>query len=142
MAPHMDDSGLRFLPSLPKLELLSVSHCDIHGPGLVCLASGFPKLRELWICYRPLDGLGLEHIAGLPELRLLNLSNTKLTGVGVEHITGLPKLKTLDLSFTNLTGIGLEGPAGLPKLEELDLGDTKIDDAGLARSRAQRVSSS
>ncbi|KAL0340774.1 UNVERIFIED_CONTAM: Receptor-like protein 18 [Sesamum radiatum] len=85
------------LSVLPRLKVLSLSHCRLSGP----IHSSFANLKSL--IFIKLEGNNLtsevpRFLASFRDLQVLNLASTQLYGNFPREVFLLPRLQTIDLS--------------------------------------------
>ncbi|KAK7339952.1 hypothetical protein VNO77_20642 [Canavalia gladiata] len=92
------------LSLLQKLEVLSMSSCNLSGP----IDSSLSKIQSLSVIQLSLNNMSSQvpkSLANLSSLSVLQLSNCELIDVFPMDIFQIPKLKVLDLSYNqNLSG--------------------------------------
>lgn len=91
----VNDAWLSKLAGLTTLTKLSISNCDVQGPGLKHIG-GLTKLEDLNLTLTPVSDDGLAHLGNLTELRTLGLASTQCTGEGFRHLSGLKKLESVN----------------------------------------------
>ncbi|MCL7042472.1 hypothetical protein MKW94_009631 [Papaver nudicaule] len=111
--------------SLPKLQVLSLSDCELSGP----FDSSLSKLRSLSVLR--LDGNNIsaevpQFFSKFHNLTTLHLSNCQLQGKFPERVLQLPTLDSLDLSGNDRLQGSLPEFPKVALLHELDLSDTSF----------------
>ncbi len=130
---HFDNSGLRHLGNLSKLERLSIIRCPTLDDSGVAHLRGLTTLRELDLSEDiKVTGEGVKHLSGLTQLWNLSLTGTGITDAALEHLRPLKNLQRLPLERINVGDPGLAFLADLTELRYLHLGQTKTTEAGLA----------
>ena len=87
------DAGLRHLPGLTQVQVLSLGDTQITDTGLENLR-GLRQLRLLTMDNTPIGDDGLANLAGLSQLAELAIRNTKVTERGVKLLQqALPNCK-------------------------------------------------
>ncbi|KAI3732353.1 hypothetical protein L1987_63557 [Smallanthus sonchifolius] len=90
--------------SLPDLEVLSLSNCDLSGP----LDDSLQKLKSLSVIYLPFNNLSApvpDFFANFKNLTVMNLGACNLIGTFPEKVFQLQNLNILDISANwNLNG--------------------------------------
>jgi len=153
-ATNFTDDGLKNIPNLENVRVLTLDGSQVTDAGMVHLA-GLESLEVLdltdtavtdagWARLKGLTGLriiclsglritnaGLAQLKQMAGLEVLDLARTQATDAGLSHLQGLTRLKRLDLTGLDATDAGIASLRGLTELERLVLTDTKITDAGL-----------
>jgi len=159
----ISDAALRYLESLPKLEVLELRECKhISGSGLLHLRAapnlvtldlaGASKFNDTGVqaigmcagltkvdlsrCPK-ITHQGIVHLRNLFNLTYLDLSgNPQVDDKGVTPLCDLQRLSTLNLSRTAITDIGLAHIGDIPALLYLDLSHCeRITDRGISHLR-------
>lgn len=126
-------ASLKHLPSLPRLEVLTLSECDVTDAGLP-RADRSPKLHELALAGAKVTDAGLDCLTGFNQLESLDLSSTAITDAGLIRLVGLSKLRRLDLrNNSRITNSGLRYIEKLTGLQEFLCSDTLVTEEGVKR---------
>ncbi|KAJ0691491.1 putative leucine-rich repeat-containing, plant-type, leucine-rich repeat domain superfamily [Helianthus annuus] len=119
------DWSQKLSSSLPNLEVLSLSDCDLSGP----LDDSLEKLQSLSIIHLALNNLSApipDFFAKFKNLTVMNLAPCSLIGTFPEKVLQLQSLKILDLSANkNLKGSLPDFPMN-GSLQSLVLSDTNF----------------
>lgn len=123
----IDDQGLKYLPSLPQLSILSLNDSRIEGTTLRLLEKQ-PKLSALCLDKSELTDEGLRNLTGCKQLTELNVIGCKrITGSTLSNLKALPNLTSLDLSATSVKPEFLSCLPTFPKLTSLRIDALKLD---------------
>lgn len=135
----------RAAPSLPRLELLGLEHCNLTPEDLRALARSqvWPRLQTLDLAMNPLAAEGAETLAAAPPgaLRGLDLSWCRLGPSGLRALAagGLgPRI--LKLRHDGLSGAALDALLDAPlatNLEWLDVRGNEVGPATLQKLAAR-----
>ncbi|KAF5762633.1 putative non-specific serine/threonine protein kinase [Helianthus annuus] len=119
------DWSQKLSSSLPNLEVLSLSDCDLSGP----LDDSLEKLQSLSIIHLALKNLSApipDFFAKFKNLTVMNLASCSLIGTFPEKVLQWQSLKILDLSANkNLKGSLPDFPMN-GSLQSLVLSDTNF----------------
>ncbi|CAI7738639.1 unnamed protein product, partial [Closterium sp. NIES-53] len=111
--------GMKHLYTLPRLEMLVISHTDILDGALEGIGS-MVSLRYLYLQATNVTDAGLPHLTGLSTLKFLWLTSCKgVTNAGMVHVGRMTELENLDLDGTEVTDDGLHQLTALTNLREL-----------------------
>ncbi|KAL3753562.1 hypothetical protein ACJRO7_000898 [Eucalyptus globulus] len=147
--------------SVPKLEVLSMSHCFMSGPidaSLMSLANlsviqldgnnlsttvpsflaNFSSLKTLRLSDCGLRGEFPQKVFQVQTLQTLDLSHNYLLQFSLPDFPEDNSLETLDVSFTNILGRIPDSIGNLRKLSRLDLVDCNL--SGLIPSSMKNLS--
>ncbi|XP_035664864.1 uncharacterized protein LOC118408285 [Branchiostoma floridae] len=127
-----------FLPALPKLRVINLSHNSLRDKSVSNLADGFrscQNLKKINLSHNKFSKRG-HLLKSLPNLEEIDLSHNALRGEAVPGITeGLGSCR--NLMKVNLSHNGFPINEGflpsLPKLEEIDLSHNDIIDVEVSR---------
>jgi hypothetical protein len=125
-----DDSRLRFIGSLRRLEYLSLQDCAA-GDDVFRHFSGLTELEQLNLGDTHLFDTGLIELNRLTKLRRLDLHQTKITDAGLRGLREMADLTHLNLSGVAIGDDGLKHIQHLPRLRFLNLNGTQVSDQGL-----------
>ncbi|KAI3805769.1 hypothetical protein L1987_21655 [Smallanthus sonchifolius] len=121
------DWGQSISSSLPNLEVLSLSNCQLSGP----LADSLEKLRSLSVIRLARNDLSAtvpDFFANFKNLTVMNLGSCNLLGTFPDKVLQLQKLQILDLAFNkNLYGSLPRFPIN-GSLKSLVLSNTNFSD--------------
>ena len=124
---RVTNEGLnRYLPTMTKLEKLSLWSGQISDAGLVHL-SDLPLLRYLSLNSGNFTDAGLVYLKDVPTLKILDLNHLPITDDGVRHLSGHPGLEDLSLFNTEVTDRGLAYLKSIPSLKKLNIGKRNVD---------------
>jgi hypothetical protein len=92
----LKDENLKYLGGLPKLEFLSIGHCNLSDAGIKNLAN-CTNLKLLSIGDNPkITDQSIKSLLCMKKLRFLDIHDTSITAEGVLQLKTLP-LTRLDL---------------------------------------------
>ncbi|KAI8511884.1 hypothetical protein Bbelb_109840 [Branchiostoma belcheri] len=125
-----------FLPSLPNLEEIDLSHHAISDeavPGLAESLGSCQNLKKVNLSYNKLSDRG-DFLPPLPNLKEIDLSNNAISDETVpglaEGLGSCQNLKKVNLSYNKLHNRGDFLPP-LPNLEEIGLSWNAISDVAM-----------
>ncbi|XP_035665038.1 uncharacterized protein LOC118408380 [Branchiostoma floridae] len=132
----LSDKG-DFLPPLPNLEEIDLSHNDISDeavPGLVEGLASCQNLEKIDLSWNRLS-VRKYILPPLPNLKEIDLSHNVISDEAVsglsKGLSSCQKLKKVDLSCNKLSDRGDFLPP-LPNLEEIDLSNNAISDEAVS----------
>ncbi|KAI3759896.1 hypothetical protein L1987_50281 [Smallanthus sonchifolius] len=127
ISSQKSDWGQSLSSSLPNLEVLSLSNCQLSGP----LDDSLQNLQSLSVIHLPLNNLSSpipDFIANFKNLTVMNLGSCNLLGTFPNKVLQLQKLQILDLALNkNLYGSLPNFPIN-GSLESLVLSHTNFSD--------------
>lgn len=142
------------LPSLPSLESLNMSNCDVHsifkedgdggaleklifsGVTFLNASETFLRLDLSSVFYLDLSSVMLHDLSFIRDMRALTHLDLSLSLIGDDSMEEIipvgANLRDLNLSNTKITSLGIEFLAGhVPLLESIRLANTHIDDTSI-----------
>ena len=124
-------AGLASLATLPKLEILRLSECNLDDDCMREL-SKLKNLESLDIDYnKAVTDKGVESLLrNKSKIVSLSLKNVPITDEAVRSISKLPELKELHLNNTAISDKAMKYLA-VSKIQSLDIYGTKVSDIGL-----------
>ena len=124
------DSGLPYLASLPRLQVLALYGNAITATGLPQLRP-LKRLRILNLAHTPIGDAGLAELGRWQGLHTLSLSRTGITDQGLRHLRRLHALRVLRLDENPIGDGAAKWLSLLPRLRVLDLRDTRLTGSGV-----------
>jgi len=128
---QIDETGLRYLIGLPKLETLYLGSTNFNT-AMAESISHLESLELLDVNTSLITDDALQFIAKIKSLQDLCLTNNAITDRGIEYLKGM-ELMTLRLNETDVTDACLDSLVELKSLRMLDLDDCNITDQGIAK---------
>lgn len=124
-------AGLASLATLPKLEILRLSECNLDDDCMTEL-SKLKNLESLDIDYnKAVTDKGVESLLrNKSKIVSLSLKNVPVSDEAVRSISKLPELKELHLNNTAISDKAMKYLAD-SKIQSLDINGTKVSDIGL-----------
>lgn len=124
-------AGLASLATLPKLEILRLSECNLDDDCMTEL-SKLKNLESLDIDYnKAVTDKGVESLLrNRSKIVSLSLKNVPVSDEAVRSISKLPELKELHLNNTAISDKAMKYLAD-SKIQSLDIYGTKVSDIGL-----------
>ncbi|MBI1269185.1 protein kinase [bacterium] len=124
-------AGLASLATLPKLEILSLSECNLDDDCITEL-SKLKNLKSLDIDYnKALSDKGVESLLrNKSKIVSLSLKNVPISDEAIKSASKLPELKELRLNNTAITDKAMKYLAD-SKVQSLDIYGTRVSDIGL-----------
>jgi len=133
----LTDEQLQHLRGSPQLQSLLLTRNEIHGPGLVHLAS--LKLKTLGLVWNNLSDDTLKELPQLASLDNLSLAycrNVTDQGVRSGILQGMSHLKDLTLrGMTAVTDAALDDLVKFGHLKLITIRETKISPTGVERMK-------
>ncbi len=124
-------AGLASLATLPKLEILRLSECNLDDDCMTEL-SKLKNLESLDIDYnKAVTDKGVESLLrNKSKIVSLSLKNVPVSDEAVKSVSKLPELKELHLNNTAISDKAMKYLAD-SKIQSLDIYGTKVSDIGL-----------
>lgn len=132
-ATHVTDAGLvRYLPEMPRLQMLSLAYLDMSDDGLAALNS-LEWLERINLRHTAISNDGIVNLLSAKShtLRRLNLSNTVVNDAALAELPDQSQLQDLSLMDTGITDAGCSQISRYQWLTDLRLDLTDIGDDGV-----------
>ena len=121
-------NSLAFLPLLPQLEVLIVTHNRLRSLGEGHLRTSIPALTHLDASHNELTLLNTTDLEGLHQLRVLSLHHNPISETSADSLKDLTSLTHLDISKSKIPKLHSNWLADAQNLQYLNVSNANVSE--------------